>query len=168
MLGNDNNTQEDNNIQENFRCNVPTGTALRHERELSSLTTMTHTLSEQNSIIAESLNAFSSSIMDLKIVISQQQENIKGFVEVKTELGEFNHTVMELKSAIKDLQEDLKDRDRDIRLLKVDTSHLGWINKGIKKVTDNAGFILVLSILAILFANNKLILDIIKSMMSFF
>lgn len=135
----------------------PTDRILRHERELSHLTTVSDDLSKKNDSIIGSLNSITTDIRVIK-------ENLKEISGLKEGLSEANIIMQDLITNIKDIKEDFTVNEERIKLLEDSTSHLGWLNKGIKTAIDNFATLLISGLLVIYFSH----LDIISKVLSIF
>jgi len=127
----------------------PADRILRHERELGNLTTITKAIEENNRNIASSLDGINNTISDIRII----KENIKDLTVVKDHIITFQQTIYDLSNNIKDMKDETADNTSSIKSLENSTSHLGWLNKGIKTATDNFGVMVIVGILALFFLN---------------
>lgn len=125
----------------------PTDRILRHERELSYLTTITEEIKENNRSIAISLENINENINDLKVI----KEGMKDVVIAKDKIFSFHEIMYELNNNIRDIKDDIEDNTISISKLEESTSHLGWLNKGIKTTAENFGIIVVVGVLSLFF-----------------
>lgn len=135
----------------------PTDKVLRHERELSHLTTVTDELSKKNDSIIESLSTL---VLDVRII----KNDLSDISTLKGDLSEANISMQDLIFNIKSLKEDLNSNEKRIKTLEDSTSHLGWLNKGIKTTIDNFTVFLISGVLIIYFTH----LDVINKFITLF
>lgn len=135
----------------------PVDRVLRHERELSHLTTITDDLNKKNDSILSTLNTL---VLDIRII----KENLKDVPNLKEGLTEANENMQDLISNIKELKTGLEDNQERVKSLENSTSHLGWLNTGIKTTLDNFATFLIVGIV-IIYATH---LDVITAVMKFF
>lgn len=128
----------------NEYCAGDINRVIRHERELEGLSILTKTLTEQNEKIVDSLNLFTDTIGDLKVVISQQNRHAEELTELKNEIRTFREEISTLTDKV-DRRE-----SAEFKLIKKNIKYLTWINSGIEKVIEKAGYYLPISIILLI------------------
>ncbi|MDY0199314.1 MAG: hypothetical protein RBR68_16045 [Tenuifilaceae bacterium] len=148
-------------------CDASMDRVIDHEKQLNTLAINTGILKEQYEKLDGILTSLSNTMIEIKDAIKEQKKQNEQLVCLSVNITEIKDKISSLERVTQEIKKENEDQIRKIEDIENVTSHLSWLSKGIVKVEEKIGVIIIAILAAIALVNISEIQCLLKSIFSF-
>ncbi len=141
-------------MENNIRINE---LVLKHEREISQLTTMQEILVKQTERATETLEALKDALGEIKLSIEEQRKELRVAIEIRDKLEEFTQNFLIEKNSqkqtnhklfekIESLEVEVEGLKQEIKKLSEATQFARWLDGGFRILSKRAAVFILLAL----------------------
>lgn len=130
---------------------------LKHEREISQLTTMQEILVKQTERATETLEALKDALGEIKLSIEEQRKELRVAIEIRDKLEEFTQNFLIEKNSqkqtnhklfekIESLEVEVEGLKQEIKKLSEATQFARWLDGGFRILSKRAAVFILLAL----------------------
>lgn len=161
------NTQTEAFKRPDFGCAVPIDRVIDHEKQLNTLEINTTFLKKQYEKLDSVLTSLFNTMTEIKDAIKEQKKQNEQLISLSTNISEIKDKISSLEKVTQEIKKENEDQIKKIKDIEIITSHLSWLSKGIEKLEEKIGIIIIAILVAIALVNITEIQGLLKSIFSF-